>query len=119
MSYIWTIFLNIVNAIGFIYNLPQMYRVWKTKSTKDIDTTGQVLRLFCSIVWIVYCIEYQLIDIGVSWATTFIGALWILVFKLVYEYKCFTKHPSETHVELMEMEEGGVSDDSSGLKHIP
>jgi len=65
----WTISLNTANVMGFVYSIPQMVKTWKTKSTRDIDTTGQVLRMMCSILWIAYCIRFRLVDVGVSWGS--------------------------------------------------
>jgi uncharacterized protein with PQ loop repeat len=86
---IWRVFLTGANVIGLFYSIPQMIRTWKTKSTKDIDTTGQILRLICSIVWLVYCIQFQLFDVGVSWAITMVSSIWTLGFKVIYEYRWF------------------------------
>jgi uncharacterized protein with PQ loop repeat len=87
----WTISLNVANVVGFVYSIPQMIRTWKTKSTRDIDTTGQVLRCLCSVLWITYCIRFRMIDIGVSWGVTLLSSAWILGFKAVYEYHLFQK----------------------------
>ena len=99
----WIIILNIVNAIGFIYNVPQMYHTWKTHSTKDINTEGQVLRAFCSIVWISYALIYIDIDLLISWVVTFISSAWILYFKARYEYFLIGEQPALHQFTNLEM----------------
>jgi MtN3 and saliva related transmembrane protein len=48
-----TIF-GIVNGFA---NLPQIYKVFKTKSAKDLSITTYVLLTVGSIVWVLYGIE--------------------------------------------------------------
>jgi MtN3 and saliva related transmembrane protein len=54
-----TIF-GIVNGFA---NLPQIYKIFKTKSAKDISITTYVILIVGSIVWVLYGIEIMNIPI--------------------------------------------------------
>ena len=40
------VFLVIANIINLFYNIPQMYKTYKCKSTKDFSTTFLLLRIY-------------------------------------------------------------------------
>ncbi len=82
----WRITLNISNLVGLMYNIPQMYHTWKTKSTSDISTSSQVLRTVCSIVWVAYAIDSAQPEVGISWGVSLLSSIWTLGFKARYEY---------------------------------
>ena len=51
------VFLVIANLINLIYNIPQIVKTWKTKSTKDFSGWFLSLRFLGNIIWIGYAIE--------------------------------------------------------------
>ena len=48
------IFLSIANIINLIYNVPQVVKTYKTKSTKDFSAWFIFLRILGNIIWIIY-----------------------------------------------------------------
>lgn len=64
-----------------------MVHTWKTHRTKDISTSGQIIRCVCAIVWIIYASIYFDIDIIISWLITMFSSLWTLYYKARYEYQ--------------------------------
>ena len=75
----------IAAAFTTVSLLPQLMKVWKTKSTKDISTG--MFALFCSgvFLWFVYGIYIKDFPIILANSLAFIQALAILVFKAKYK----------------------------------
>lgn len=51
------VFLIIANIINLVYNIPQIVKTCKTKSTKDFSGWFISLRIVGNIIWIAYAIE--------------------------------------------------------------
>jgi len=84
--------MDIITIIGLIAAafttvalLPQLIKVWKTKSTKDISTG--MFTLFCVgvFLWFVYGFYLNDIPIVLANSLAFIQALIILLFKAKYK----------------------------------
>ena len=84
MDYI-TIIGLVAAAFTVISLFPQLLKVWKTKSTKDISLG--MFSLFCSgvFLWFVYGILIRNIPIIIANFLGFIQAVVILIFKLKYK----------------------------------
>lgn len=65
--------------------LPQLIKVWKTKSTKDIST-GMFL-LYCGgvFLWFIYGVDIGDLPIILANSLAFVQALVILLFKAKYK----------------------------------
>ena len=50
-------FLIIANIINLFYNIPQMYKTYKCKSTKDFSGLFLLLRIIGNCIWVEYAIE--------------------------------------------------------------
>ncbi len=81
--------MNYVNIIGFtagtlttIAFVPQVIKIWKTKSAKDISLGMFVILCTGIILWIVYGILVKSLPVVVANATTLVFALSILVLKM-------------------------------------
>jgi MtN3 and saliva related transmembrane protein len=72
-------------AITVVSLFPQLVKIWKTKSTKDISL-GMFL-LFCGgvFLWFVYGILLQDLPIIIANFLGFIQTLIILIFKVKYK----------------------------------
>ncbi|HLE75714.1 MAG TPA: SemiSWEET transporter [Candidatus Bathyarchaeia archaeon] len=72
-------------AITVISLFPQLVKVWKTKSTKDISLG--MFSLFCSgvFLWFIYGILMKDLPIIIANFLGFIQALIILIFKVKYK----------------------------------
>ena len=84
--------MNTITIIGLIAAtfttvslLPQLIKVWKTKSTKDIST-GMFL-LYCGgvFLWFIYGVYLNNSPIIIANSLAFIQALIILIFKAKYK----------------------------------
>jgi MtN3 and saliva related transmembrane protein len=84
--------MDIITIVGLIAAafttvalLPQLIKVWKTKSTKDISTG--MFTLFCVgvFLWFVYGFYLNDIPIVLANSLAFIQALIILLFKAKYK----------------------------------
>ncbi len=86
MNYI-TILGLVAAACTTISFLPQVIKVWKTKSTKDISLGMFSLMTIGLFLWLYYGILTIQIPIILANAISFILALIILIFKLKYANK--------------------------------
>jgi MtN3 and saliva related transmembrane protein len=84
--------MEIITIIGLtaaafttIALLPQLIKVWKTKSTKDISTG--MFSLYCGgvFLWFVYGVYLNDIPIMIANSLAFIQALVILMLKTKYK----------------------------------
>jgi MtN3 and saliva related transmembrane protein len=80
-----TIIGLIAAAFTTISLFPQLIKVWKTKSTKDISTG--MFSLFCGgvFLWFIYGVYVNDLPIMIANSLAFIQALIILIFKAKYK----------------------------------
>lgn len=83
---------DLVNAIGMVGGifttvsfLPQVIRVWKTHSTKDLSLAMFLLFVAGVSFWLVYGILTHAWPVIIANFVTLILALIILVYKLIYK----------------------------------
>ena len=57
VSLTMNIFLIIANIINIVYNIPQMVKTYKCKSTKDLSSWFLFLRIIGNSIWMGYAIE--------------------------------------------------------------
>ncbi len=84
--------MDAITIIGLIAALfttvslfPQLVKVWKTKSTKDVSAV--MFSLLCSgvFLWVVYGVLVKDMPIILANSLAFIQAIVILVFKVKYK----------------------------------
>jgi MtN3 and saliva related transmembrane protein len=84
-----TNFITIIGLMAALFTtvalVPQLMKVWKTKSTKDISTG--MFTLYCGgvFLWFVYGAYIGDLPIILANSIAFVQALAILVFKLKYK----------------------------------
>jgi len=78
---IWYI-AAILTTIAF---LPQVYKIWKTKSTKDISLVMFILFSIWILLWLIYWLLLSSYPIIIANIITFILSVIILYFKLKYK----------------------------------
>jgi MtN3 and saliva related transmembrane protein len=81
---------TIANILGIIYNLPQMYKTFKRKTTQDISFWFLSLRLLTSIIWVYYFSYLQDIQLIVAnfvplLASAFVG--YYKIKEMINDYK--------------------------------
>lgn len=65
--------------------VPQVYKAWKEKSTKDISLIMYTVMLFGVIFWMIYGIYHESLPITVANAFTAILVFTMVVLKLKYK----------------------------------
>ena len=82
-------FITIIGLVAATFTtialLPQLIKVWKTKSTKDISTG--MFMLYCGgvFLWFIYGVYLQDLPIILANSLAFVQGLVILVFKAKYK----------------------------------
>jgi len=74
-------FLIIANIINIVYNIPQMYQTYKTKSTKDFNVWFISLRIIGNTIWLVYAIEVNSLSMLINNSVTVFASLFIGYYK--------------------------------------
>lgn len=65
--------------------VPQVYRAWKYKSTKDISMTMYLVFLVGIILWLFYGIAIESLSVAVANGVTIVLALAIIIAKIRYK----------------------------------
>ena len=84
--------MDFVTAIGLIAGtlttvsfLPQVIRVWKTHSTKDLSLVMFLLFSAGVVMWLIYGIYLGQLPVIIANAVTLVLAIIILIFKFIYK----------------------------------
>lgn len=77
------VFIIIANIINLVYNLPQIYKTYKTKSTKDFSEWFLLLRVVGNVIWIPYSIEINSMLLLINTLVTVIASIFIGYYKVV------------------------------------
>ena len=79
-------FLIIANIINIIYNVPQVIKTYKTKSTKDFSAWFIFMRIFGNTIWFVYSVEINNIQMIINNIITVLSSVFLGYYKCL-EYK--------------------------------
>ena len=85
------VFLVLGNIISLVYNIPQMVKTYKTKSTKDFSSTFLFLRVVNNSIWLAYSIELGTFLFLLSNITSVIGSLFLSYYKAFEMYENYKK----------------------------
>jgi len=77
------IFLIIANIINLVYNIPQIVKTYKTKSTKDFSTWFLSLRIVGNIIWVAYAIEVESFLMLINNIVTVLSSIFIGYYKVI------------------------------------
>ncbi len=101
------VFLVIANIINLIYNIPQIVKTCKTKSTKDFSGWFLSLRVIGNIIWVAYAIEVDSLLMLINNIVTVVASAIIGSFMLNDMYKAWynKKHGIVSFQELDEMDD--------------
>jgi uncharacterized protein with PQ loop repeat len=80
-------FLIIANIINLIYNVPQMVKTYKTKSTGDFSSWFIFLRIIGNTIWVVYSIDIDNLQMLVNTSITVIASMFIAYYKCLELYR--------------------------------
>ncbi len=75
-------------AAGFlttVSNLPQLYKSWKTKSTRDLSLTWLIILGFGIILWLIYGFTINSLPLILANIVTLVIVLGMIALKLKYQ----------------------------------
>ncbi len=75
------VFLILANIINIIYNVPQVIKTYKTKSTKDFSEWFIFMRIIGNTIWVVYSCEIQNIQLLINTVITVLASFFIAYYK--------------------------------------
>jgi len=76
------VFLIIANIINLIYNIPQMVKTYKIKTTNDFSATFLFMRVIGNTIWLAYSIELNTFMFFVSNVVSVSSSLFISYYKV-------------------------------------
>ena len=99
VSLTMNVFLIIANIINVVYNIPQMVKTYKCKSTKELSSWFLFLRIVGNIIWVGYAIEVDSMMMLINTIVTVIASIFISYYKVL-----------EIHKERMEKKQDRLED---------
>lgn len=76
------LFAAVITTSGFV---PQVYKISKEKSTKDISLVMYLIMSLGLSLWLIYGFSIQSLPVILANGITLILVLWIIVLKLKYK----------------------------------
>jgi MtN3 and saliva related transmembrane protein len=95
------VFLVIANVLNLVYNIPQMVKTYKTKSTGDFSELFLLLRIVGNTIWIGYAIEIDSMLVLINNLVTVLSSMFIGFYKVK---EIINKRRLETYQQLIDME---------------
>ncbi len=71
-----------ISTVGFI---PQVYKVWREKSTRDISLTMYLFLALGLLLWLIYGVFIQSVPVIVANGATLLLVLSVIFFKIKYK----------------------------------
>jgi MtN3 and saliva related transmembrane protein len=100
VSFTMNVFLVIGNVINFVYNIPQVVKTYKTKSTRDFSPTFLFMRVIGNCIWLAYSIELKAFLFILSNIVSVISSIFISYYKVIELYDNRIKEDAYKHLEL-------------------
>ena len=94
------VFIIIANIINIIYNIPQMIKTYKTKSTNDFSETFLLLRIIGNTIWLAYSIEVDSFLMLFNNLVTIIASVFICYYKLLNMIEKYKKKSTQ-HISIV------------------
>ncbi len=76
------VFLIIANVINLVYNVPQIIKTYKTKSTGDFSSIFLFLRIVGNVIWIPYSIQIDSLLLLINTLVTVLSSIFISYYKV-------------------------------------
>lgn len=83
VSFLTNIAIVIANVLNVVYNVPQMYRTYKRKSTKDISSWFLSLRIVSNSIWVWYAIEVNSMLMLINNIITVLASVFVGYYKIM------------------------------------
>ncbi len=93
VSLTMNVLIIIANIINLFYNIPQMIKTYKTKSTRDFSAVFIVLRIVANVIWVAYSIEINSFLMLINNLVTVIASLFIGYYKALEMYEDYKTKP--------------------------
>ena len=77
------VLIIIANIINICYNIPQMVKTYKLRSTGDISGWFLIFRIIGNSIWIEYAIEINSMLMLINTLITVLSSLFISYFKIL------------------------------------
>ena len=77
------VFIIIANIINIVYNIPQMVKTYKRKTTKDLSSWFLFLRIIGNSIWIGYAIEVDSMMMLINNIVTVFASIFIAYYKVL------------------------------------
>jgi uncharacterized protein with PQ loop repeat len=77
------VFLVIGNIINLLYNIPQVIKTYKIKSTKDFSSTFLFMRVIGNCIWLAYSIELQQFLFMIANIVSLFSSIFISYYKVI------------------------------------
>ena len=106
VSLTMNIFLIIANVINLVYNLPQIIKTYKTKSTGDFSEWFLLLRFVGNIIWIPYAIEINSLLLLINTIVTVMSSIFIGYYKIkeIINKRKNKKHNTNNNYHILEQD---------------
>lgn len=75
------VFVIIANVINLCYNIPQIIKTYRTKSTTDFSSIFIFLRIFGNLIWIFYAMDIHNTQMLINNVVTVGSSLFIAYYK--------------------------------------
>ncbi|MFM8744207.1 MAG: SemiSWEET family sugar transporter [Cytophagales bacterium] len=86
--------MNWIEAVGHfgalltsVTFLPQVYKVWKTKSARDLSLTMMLIVLLSTMVWLTYAFALMLWPVIIANSIVCVLSVLLIYFKLTFAKK--------------------------------
>lgn len=125
---IWVnILVILANIINLIYNIPQIVKTYKRKSTRDISGLFLSLRLVGNTMVLIYTIYIKDVQLSIANTVTVLSSIFLCAYKLhdIYEdrlikkqFETYEKHNStitSLHLLILELKELLKRDNSENI----
>ncbi|HNP78360.1 MAG: SemiSWEET family transporter [Cyclobacteriaceae bacterium] len=84
----WTEYMGHFGAfLTSVTFVPQVYKVWKTKSVNDLSITMMGIVVLSTIVWLTYAFALHLLPVIIANSIVFVLSLMLIYFKLTFPKK--------------------------------
>ena len=83
LSTTMNVFVIIANIINIVYNIPQMVKTYKRKSTKDLSSWFLFLRIIGNSIWMGYAIEVDSMMMLINNIITVFSSIFIAYYKVL------------------------------------
>ena len=82
-------YIQIAGHIGAFLSsvtfIPQVYRVWKTKSANDLSMTMMIIVFTSTLIWLIYGVSLMLWPVILANAVIAVLSLMLIYFKITFK----------------------------------